>query len=174
MADAQENSPDSSSDIDVADVDDENSSMLLFVNRFLPPVERDAVIGETKDSEEELLQALSNLNDEVAGLEEVSVKTVGRVIKLINSRIILKYYFSVSPSYYYTNLCKMPFLLCYIHSTPIVGFTSVHRYINAKLVPRKGQSVHCISHQIVECTNDHVKQKMGKIGTDLRLANFLG
>lgn len=96
MTDAQENVQDSSSDFDVTDVDDENSSTLLYVNRFLPFAERESIPGETRDTEEDLLEAIRHLNAEVETSEEVSVKTVGRVIKLINFRLSLKYYFSVS------------------------------------------------------------------------------
>eukprot|EP01033_Poteriospumella_lacustris_P008883 gene8883-6391_t len=94
MGDSNENVPDTMSDIDVADVDDENLSTLLYVNRFIPQSERDSIPAETKDTEEELLRAVYNVKDELATAEEVSVKTIGRMIKLINTRLSLKYYFS--------------------------------------------------------------------------------
>lgn len=95
MGDSNENVPDTSSDMDVGDVDDENLSTLLYVNRFIPQSERDAIPAETKDTEEELIRAVYNVKDELATAEEVSVKTIGRMIKLINTRLSLKYYFSV-------------------------------------------------------------------------------
>lgn len=95
MGDSNENVPDTLSDVDVADVDDENLSTLLYVNRFIPQTERESIAVETKDTEEELLRAVYNVKDELANAEEVSVKTMGRMIKLINTRLSLKYYFSV-------------------------------------------------------------------------------
>lgn len=86
---------DVASDVDVADVDDENTSLLLYTNKFLSPAERDAVAGESRASEEDLLISLTDLNNEIAAADEVSVKTIGKVMRIINSRLTLKFFFSV-------------------------------------------------------------------------------
>lgn len=83
------------SNIDLGEADDDNSGTCLFANRFLPSGEAGVILEESKRLENDLMESLERLQVELSSQHNLTAKTVGKTMKLINKRIALKFFFSV-------------------------------------------------------------------------------
>lgn len=72
-----------------------DNSPVLFVNQFLPAVEREAIQAETKESDAEISRSLDFLAKDIQEGVAPSIKTIGKCLRLIGGHFNRKYFFSV-------------------------------------------------------------------------------
>lgn len=85
----------SDDEIDPTTEIENDNSPVLFVNQFLPVVEKEAIQAETKESDAEISRSLDFLAKDVQHGVIPSVKTIDKCLRLIGGHFNRKYFFSV-------------------------------------------------------------------------------